>query len=84
MGDMSVEVFSELLNTTEPYEIDETFKFKNYLAVQPSSQSNLQVSGPIFQFILSRRIFLPSESYISIKGRLVKTDGTRMIMKKLP
>ena len=74
---MSATVFSELLNTTEPYEIDETLKFKNYLAVQPSSQSNLQVAGPIlFNLFYQDGYFLPSESYTSIRGRLVKNDGT--------
>src|SRR5882757_7177276 len=74
---LSNEVLSELINTTEPYEIDETFKFKNYLAVQPSSQSNLDGQQEIlFNVYYQDAYFLPSESYISIKGRLLKNDGT--------
>ena len=73
----SIKVMSELINTTELCSFDEIFKFKNYFAVQPSSQSNLQVVGPIlFNSFYQDRYFLPLESYISIKGRLVKNDGT--------
>ena len=65
------------MNTTEPYEIDESFKFKNYLVVQSSSQSNLQVTGSIlFNSSYEDGYLLPSESYISIKVRIVKADGT--------
>jgi len=74
---LTTDIFSDLIDTTEPYKVDETFKFKNYLAVQPSSQANLQVPGPIlFNSFYQDGYFLPSESYISIKGRLVKNDGT--------
>ena len=70
MGDMSIEVFSELLNTTQPYEIDEQFKFKNYFAVQLSAQSNFQVSEPIlFSLFYDDGYFLQSELHFD-KGSI--------------
>src|SRR5258708_30580838 len=75
--DLSVEVFSELLNTTEPYIIDEYITSRNYIAVQPSSQNNLNVGGPIvLQTMFQDGYFRPQESYITIQGRLLKEDGT--------
>ena len=80
---MNIKVSSELLNTTKLYEIVETFKFKNYLTIQPSLQSNLQVAGPIlFNSFYQEGYFLPSESYISITGRLINLMEPRTIMKR--
>jgi len=73
---LSTKVFSELIDTTEPYRVDETFTKDTYVVVQPSSQNNLNVGGPIvFQTMHQDSYFLPAESYITIQGRLVKDDN---------
>jgi len=74
---LSIEVSSELLNTTDPYIIDETFTLKNYTVIQPDSQNNLNIGGPIvLHSMYQDGYFLPAESYITIQGRLVKDNGT--------
>jgi len=74
---LSIDVFSELLDTVEPYRVDESFTYETTIAIQPSSQHNLNVGGPIvFQSMYQDGYFLPAESSITIQGRLVKEDGT--------
>src|SRR5881628_564756 len=74
---LSTDVFSELLDTVEPYRVDESFTYESTIAIQPSSQHNLNIGGPIdFQSMYQDGYFLPAESYITIQGRLVKQDGT--------
>ena len=74
---LSIEVSNELLNTTEPYAFDESFRFKSYVPIQPSSQNIINVPGPIILNSFHQDgYFYPAESYLSIKGRLLKADGT--------
>ncbi len=74
---LSIDIFSELLDTVEPYRVDENFTYETTIAIQPSSQHNLNVGGPIvLQSMYQDGNFLPSESSITIQGRLVKQDGT--------
>src|SRR5258708_32091317 len=74
---LSIEVFSELLDTVEPYRVDENFTYENTVVIQPSSQHNLNIGGPIvFQCMYQDGYFFPAESSITIQGRLVKQDGT--------
>src|SRR6266496_6699056 len=74
---LSIDIFSELLDTVDPYRVDENFTYETTIAIQPPSQHTLNVGGPIvFQSMYQDGNFLPSESSITIQGRLVKHDGT--------
>jgi len=60
---LSIQISSELLGTTQPYNYDESFKFKSYLAVHPASQNMLNTPGAIvFNSFYQDGHSLPSDS----------------------
>ena len=66
---------SELLNFTERPIIDdgiERYEFHEYESVS----INLNKNGEIRVNIERQDLFVPSETYILVEGRLLKTDGT--------
>lgn len=68
---------SEILNFTEPANIDESIEKYEFHEYEPVARTNLNTAGEIRINIELQDLFThPAESYLQFEGRLTKVDGT--------
>jgi len=76
---MTTNVVESYLKISDPLQIDESVSEYNYHNYEPVAGSNLNSNQQIRILIENQDLFyLPSKSFLTIKGKFVKSDGAKL------
>ena len=76
---MTTNITEDYLKISDPLQIDESVSEYNYHNYEPVVGSNLNSTSQIRIIIENQDLFyLPSKSFLKIKGKLTKNDGTKI------
>ena len=76
---MTTYITEDYLKISDPLQIDESVSEYNYHNYEPVVGSNLNSNSQIRMIIENQDLYyLPSKSFLTIKGKLTKTDGTAL------
>jgi hypothetical protein len=76
---MTTNITEDYLKISDPLQIDESVSEYNYHNYEPVVGSNLNSSSQIRIVIENQDLYyLPYKSFLTIKGKLTKTDGTAL------
>jgi hypothetical protein len=77
---MTTNIVEDYLKISDSIPIDESVSEYNYHNYEPVVGSNLNSNQQIRMIIENQDLFyLPSKSFLTIKGKLVKSDGTKLL-----
>lgn len=74
---LSEEVHDELLDVSDPHLVDESISSMHFYEYTPQTQANNNTAGHQISLTINNQdiYFLPSKSYISIKGQIRKGNN---------
>ncbi len=76
---MTTNITEDYLKISDPLQIDESVSEYNYHNYEPVVGSNLNSTSQIRIIIENQDLFyLPSKSFLTIKGKLTKSDGAAL------
>ena len=77
MAKLSEEIHDEMLDVNEPHLLDESISSMNFYEYTPQTQANNNTAGHQISIVINNQDIysLPSKSYISIKGQIIRADN---------